>query len=147
MPCQICDGTPLKETSETGKRIETVEPKLREYIMKISAKGSKTAKTNKKSLKNSTSRNKESGKSAKKYTPFPDRDIVKRPYTYEEMRVVDFIQVLTDNQIGGGDDPIGFILASYGYIQSENQELRRRIQALELDNQRLSGLCVWKGPE
>ncbi len=39
------------------------------------------------------------------------RDFEKNPYTKEEQRIATFLNDLIG--IGGGDDPIGFMLASY----------------------------------
>ncbi len=44
------------------------------------------------------------------------RDFKEKPYTAEEKRVVEFIDQQTGGAIGGGDDPIGFLLASYVHI-------------------------------
>jgi hypothetical protein len=48
-----------------------------------------------------------------------ERDIIADPYRPDEQRVVDFIRERTQDQIGGGDDPIGFLLASYNMIMAE----------------------------
>ena len=42
-----------------------------------------------------------------------ERDFDKNPYTPDEARVVAF---LSDRGVGGGDDPIGFLLASYEMV-------------------------------
>lgn len=52
------------------------------------------------------------------------RDIEANPYTTDEKRVVDFIW---ERGAGGGDDPIGFILASYAYLVEKRKELRKPI--------------------
>jgi hypothetical protein len=54
------------------------------------------------------------------------RDI---PYDANESRVAQWIMDRTG--IGGGDDPIGFILASYDYKISEMDAMRAKIAALE----------------
>ena len=41
------------------------------------------------------------------------RDLDARPYSADEQRVADFI---FERGFGGGDDPIGFILASYDLL-------------------------------
>jgi hypothetical protein len=42
------------------------------------------------------------------------RDMKTSPYSTEEKRVVDFlVDALEENFIGGGDDPIGFMLVSW----------------------------------
>ena len=42
-----------------------------------------------------------------------ERDFDTNPYSKDEDRVAEF---LSKKGIGGGDDPIGFILASYEYM-------------------------------
>lgn len=59
------------------------------------------------------------------------RDFEKNPYTKDEKRVAKFF---SDKGLGGGDDPIGFILSSYEYIIQERNELRKEIQELRLKN-------------
>lgn len=43
-----------------------------------------------------------------------------KPYTPEQTRVCDYLREITKDQIGCGDDPIGFLIASH-------RALRRRI--------------------
>jgi hypothetical protein len=45
------------------------------------------------------------------------RDIQKRPYSVDERRVVDYLWERTNGQVGGGDDPIGFLIASHRLAQ------------------------------
>jgi hypothetical protein len=52
------------------------------------------------------------------------RDIEKNPYTPEEKRVVDYFW---EHGVGGGDDPIGFILSSYAYLVAERNTLQERL--------------------
>lgn len=47
------------------------------------------------------------------------RDIVKEPYTKEEARVAEYI---CEYGIGGGDDPIGWLIASHRLIAAERRE-------------------------
>lgn len=49
-----------------------------------------------------------------------DRDIVANPYRPDEQRVVDYLRSLMPD-IGAGDDPIGFLIASHQALS----ELRR----------------------
>lgn len=44
------------------------------------------------------------------------RNIEENPYTKEEQRVADFIVERSNGAVGGGDDPIGFLLASYALL-------------------------------
>lgn len=43
--------------------------------------------------------------------------------------------------MGGGDDPIGFFMASYEMVISERKEMKLQISALKMDNDRLSALA------
>jgi len=45
-----------------------------------------------------------------------ERDLNKNPYSKDEARVVDF---LCEAGVGGGDDPIGFLLASHACAMHE----------------------------
>lgn len=58
----------------------------------------------------------------------PMRDMKAKPYTDAEKRVADYLTQLTDNQIGGGEDPIGFLMASHAYLVHERAEVRRVIR-------------------
>lgn len=46
------------------------------------------------------------------------RNIEENPYTKEEQRVADFIVERSNGAVGGGDDPIGFLLASYALLSA-----------------------------
>ena len=54
------------------------------------------------------------------------RDFQKSPYSPDERRIVDWIVERTSGAVGGGDDPIGFILASYALVIQELKELREK---------------------
>lgn len=56
-----------------------------------------------------------------------ERDFTERPYTADEQRVADHIAKQCASTIGGGDDPIGFILAAHGYATAERNKLRTAI--------------------
>lgn len=45
-----------------------------------------------------------------------------KPYSPDEQRVCDYIAVVSNGQIGAGDDPIGFLIASHRYLSQRNQE-------------------------
>ncbi len=47
------------------------------------------------------------------------RDFEKNPYSKDELRVVEYINKYG---IGGGDDPIGFLIASYQYLKWDKGE-------------------------
>ncbi|MEH2517424.1 hypothetical protein V1279_002997 [Bradyrhizobium sp. AZCC 1610] len=51
------------------------------------------------------------------------RNLEEKPYTLDEQRVAEF---LCNKGVGGGDDPIGFLLASYEYLVHERNELRKQ---------------------
>jgi hypothetical protein len=46
------------------------------------------------------------------------RDIDQIPYDRQERRVVDYLHQIT-HEIGGGDDPIGFLIVSHAYSRHE----------------------------
>ncbi len=46
-------------------------------------------------------------------------------YSSDEQRVVNWLTTRTHNQVGAGDDPIGFLLASYVQIHAELTEARK----------------------
>lgn len=52
-----------------------------------------------------------------------DRDLDVNPYSADERRVVEWMHNRT-HDIGGGDDPVGFLLASYEMIWDQLQEAR-----------------------
>jgi hypothetical protein len=60
------------------------------------------------------------------------RDLTTHPYSTEEQRVVDFLaEAQDDDGIGGGDDPIGFMLVSW-----RGAVLLADTQAAEIENLR-----------
>lgn len=65
------------------------------------------------------------------------RDMEKNPYTPDEARVAKYLMDLTG--IGGGDDPIGFLLASHRILVDRGQRAREAFQQAHADN-RLAGL-------
>lgn len=46
-------------------------------------------------------------------TPTTGRDFASNPYSPDERRVADWLIKRTQGLVGTGDDPIGFVLASY----------------------------------
>lgn len=50
-----------------------------------------------------------------------DRDFEKNPYSKDEQRVCDFLQTIAPD-VGCGDDPIGFLIASYHYLIIQRKE-------------------------
>lgn len=50
------------------------------------------------------------------------RDFTKEPYTNCEKRIVRYIQEATGGQLGGGDDPVGFLIASHRVLQTWYRE-------------------------
>ena len=57
------------------------------------------------------------------------RDFDTHPYSLDELRVVEWIQSRAPD-VGGGDDPIGFVMASYELLHMEHAELRQKLDAL-----------------
>jgi hypothetical protein len=57
-----------------------------------------------------------------------ERNFDTHPYTLDELRVVAWIQKRAPD-IGGGDDPIGFLLSSYELLHMEFTGLRKRLEA------------------
>lgn len=57
-----------------------------------------------------------------------DRDMETAPYSPDERRVAEF---LFDIGVGGGDDPIGFLIASHQYLVEERNLLRRKLSQME----------------
>lgn len=66
-----------------------------------------------------------------------DRDT---PYSLDEQRVVDWLAARTNNQVGAGDDPIGFVLASYELIHTQLQQAQALAAHCEqfIQDQRIS---------
>jgi hypothetical protein len=48
-----------------------------------------------------------------------ERDFIANPYSIDEIRVANYIVELTG--VGGGDDPIGFLIASHAYLSGERR--------------------------
>jgi hypothetical protein len=59
-----------------------------------------------------------------------ERDIEKQPYSPDEARIAAFF---CDRGIGGGDDPIGAILAGYAYLVAERNDALIAISGLNRD--------------
>jgi hypothetical protein len=53
------------------------------------------------------------------------RDLDKNPYSKDEARVAKFF---FDRGTGGGDDPIGALIASHEYLAHERNELRKALE-------------------
>lgn len=45
-------------------------------------------------------------------------------YTEDQKRAAEYIGMATNQAVGGGDDPIGFLLASHAYTMRENLKLK-----------------------
>jgi hypothetical protein len=54
------------------------------------------------------------------------RDLDSNPYSADEARVAKFF---FDKGLGGGDDPIGALMASHEYLVHEGNELRKLLNA------------------
>lgn len=62
-----------------------------------------------------------------------ERDLDKNPYTSDEQRVVDYIYEKSNQFLGGGDDPIGFLIASHNLLSWENQKFRNYFDNSSID--------------
>lgn len=60
-----------------------------------------------------------------------ERDIEKQPYSIAEERVCAFLQEITKGEIGCGDDPIGFLIASYAALSQDRIKLRAEVNQLQ----------------
>jgi hypothetical protein len=60
-----------------------------------------------------------------------ERDFEANPYSEQENRVVDYLIGLTDGHVGAGDDPIGFLISSHGYIVQQQRESSVIIRGLK----------------
>lgn len=65
--------------------------------------------------------------------PTDMRDMDDAPYIPDEKRVVDYILQLTNDQIGGGNDPIGFLIASHGALAEKVKDMERQLREAQLD--------------
>jgi hypothetical protein len=72
-----------------------------------------------------------------------ERDLHEKPYTADEQRVVDYINLITDGAVGAGSDPIGFLLASHSYIQRERHNLITENGSLKADQETFYYLAKW----
>jgi hypothetical protein len=55
------------------------------------------------------------------------RDLEKQPYTADEQRVAEFF---SECGVGGGDDPIGSIIASHAYLAAERNRYRKTLEII-----------------
>lgn len=58
------------------------------------------------------------------------RDIDKQPYSPDEARVAKFF---ADRGTGGGDDPIGSILACHEYLIAQRKEMQAALEMVAND--------------
>lgn len=49
------------------------------------------------------------------------------PYTPDQQRVADWLWQRTNGSVGAGEDPIGFLLASYEMIHAQLDELKDQL--------------------
>jgi hypothetical protein len=45
-----------------------------------------------------------------------ERNFEQNPYSADEKKVAEYLWELTDGTVGGGDDPIGFLIASHNIL-------------------------------
>jgi hypothetical protein len=60
--------------------------------------------------------------------PYVERDFEKNPYTPDERRVAAYINEAVG--IGGGDDPIEFLILSHQCLAAERLELKQELAEL-----------------
>lgn len=69
------------------------------------------------------------------------RDFTISPYSDDEKRIVNWMNKIANGTIGGGDDPLGFFMASYEMLIGERKIMKLEINALKLNNERLVKLA------
>jgi len=57
------------------------------------------------------------------------RDFTTRPYSLDEQRVVAYLKEIMP-EIGAGDDPIGFLLASHATLADRAREFMKAYQSI-----------------
>lgn len=74
-----------------------------------------------------------------------NRDIEAAPYSRQEQRVA---QYLAEIAFGGGDDPVGFLMASHTLLAHELKMARERIDKLivNLEGGEGDSLIEWLAP-
>ena len=65
------------------------------------------------------------------------------PYTPDEQRAVDYIT--RDGTVGGGGDPIGFLISSHNYVNGLRQQADARIAEVEAERDEERGIVdrIW----
>lgn len=58
-----------------------------------------------------------------------ERDFDRQPYSRDEQRVADWLHARAP-EIGSGDDPIGFVLASYDHLRIQRNAARDALEAI-----------------
>ena len=63
-----------------------------------------------------------------------------KSYTQDEQRVADWMLARTQNQVGAGHDPIGFLLASYEQMHAQHTQAHSLVKLCEqfIQDQRIS---------
>jgi hypothetical protein len=59
-----------------------------------------------------------------------ERDLSTHPYSADERRVAEF---LCELGVGGGDDPIGFLMASHRLLADERSRCREALRTVDRD--------------
>lgn len=54
-----------------------------------------------------------------------ERDMRTKPYTKDESRVCDYLRRITEDQIGCGDDPIGFLIACHASLMAQARQAEK----------------------
>lgn len=61
---------------------------------------------------------------------YPERDFDKNPYSPDELRVVEYLNRITNNEIGAGDDPIKFLIASHSALRIDLDATQRTLEGI-----------------
>lgn len=51
-------------------------------------------------------------------------------YTIDQQRAADYIVGATAGTVGGGDDPVGFILSSHAGLRDQNKRLKEALKEI-----------------
>lgn len=63
-------------------------------------------------------------------------------YTADQKRVVDYTLKITEDQIGGGDDPVGFLIASHAALRQRVKELEEALDLTMIGGNHLANVLI-----
>jgi hypothetical protein len=61
---------------------------------------------------------------------YKDRDLAKNPYTDDEIRVCEYLNHITKDDIGCRDDPIFFLMVSHNALRMDLDATKRALEAV-----------------